>query len=41
MFIEGNRLVIGSICDAIWLFIYGEKLAKLTFKEIEAVSVEG
>jgi len=40
MFIEGNKLVIEPIRDAIWLSIHGEKLAKITLRELESTSIE-
>ena len=38
--VEGGRLILEPIRDAIWLSMYGEKVARVTFEELEAVSIE-
>ena len=40
MTVDNDRLIIEPIRDAIWLSLYGEKIAKITLRELEEISVE-
>ncbi len=37
---EGNKIIIEPLRDAVWLSIYGEKITKVTLKELEEESFE-
>jgi len=39
MLVDGDRLVIDPVHGAIWLSVYGEKLAKLALNELEFIGV--
>ena len=38
--VEGNRIVVEPEPDAVWLAIHGEKVAKVSLKELEEESLE-
>lgn len=38
--VENGKLILEPIHDAIWLSMYGEKVAKVTLEELKAVSVK-
>ena len=40
MTVEGDKIVIRPVRDAIWLSLYGKKVARITLKELEEESVE-
>ncbi len=38
--VEGDKMIIEPIRDAIWLALHGKKVAKVTLKELEEESFE-
>lgn len=36
----GNKIIIEPYYDAVWLSLYGEKIARVTLEELEGESVE-
>lgn|GEM_PF-365657 len=38
--IDNDRMIIEPIRDAIWLSLYGEKIANISLKELEEISIE-
>ena len=38
--VEGDKIVIKPVRDAIWLSLYGKKVAHVTLKELEEESIE-
>ena len=37
---SGDKIIIEPLRDAIWLSLYGEKIAHITLKELEEESIE-
>ena len=37
---SGNKIIIEPLRDAVWLSLHGEKVARVTLKELEEESVE-
>ena len=38
--VVGDKLVLQPIRDAVWLSLYGKKVAKVTLEDLEATSIE-
>jgi len=38
--VVGDKLVLQPIRDAVWLSLYGKKIAKVTLEDLEATSIE-
>ena len=36
----GDKIIIEPLCDAVWLSLHGEKVARITLKELEEESFE-
>jgi AbrB family looped-hinge helix DNA binding protein len=35
-----DKVIIEPLCDAVWLSLHGEKIARITLKELEEESLE-
>ena len=38
--LEGDKIIIEPLYDAVWLSLYGRKIARITLKELEEESIE-
>jgi AbrB family looped-hinge helix DNA binding protein len=39
LYVEGDRIVLEPVRDALWFAIYGPKVACITFEEVEEESI--
>ena len=39
LYVEGDRIVLEPVRDALWFAIYGPKVARITFEEVEEESI--
>jgi len=39
LYVEGDKIVLEPVRDVLWFAIYGPKVARITFKEIEEESI--
>jgi AbrB family looped-hinge helix DNA binding protein len=39
LYVEGDKIVLEPVRDALWFAIYGPKVARITFEEIEEESI--
>ena len=37
--LEGDKIIIEPLYDAVWLSLYGRKIARITLKELEEESI--
>jgi len=39
LYVEGDRIVLEPVRDALWFAIYGPKVARIAFEEVEEESI--